>query len=198
MLTLPANDVICNPSGRCAFIYQTFCMLTLCCHPGPVPWTPTLAAVLLVAVVHAVEDLVAAPTPRDAVSSVQTQELVLPALLHAADLAGQEAADVRASHPSTALFEWIIGYWRSGEECFEEWRSRREAALTSSEPSRQLSCPSHRRLAETQPPLAHTYSLREHVGRTEQALVDMCVWRSRRTRPISSLQVERSEAFGRC
>lgn len=50
--------------------------------------------------------------------------------------------------------------------------------LTSSEPSRQLSCPSHRRLADTQPPLAHTYSLTEHVGRTEQALVnnvpDLC------------------------
>lgn len=39
-------------------------------------------------------------------------------------------------------------------------------ALTSSEPSRQLSCPSHRRLADTQPPLAHTYSLTEHVGTT--------------------------------
>lgn len=77
-------------------------------------WTPTLAAVFLVAVVHAVEDLVAAPTPRDAVGSVQTQELVLPALLHAADLAGQEAADVRASRPFSALFEWIIGCWRSG------------------------------------------------------------------------------------
>lgn len=104
MLTLPANDVICNPSLRSYFIYQS--MLTPCCRPGrgrgrgPVPVPPTLAAVLLVAVVHAVEDLVAAPAPRDAVRSVQTQELVLPALLHAADLAGQEAADVRASRPS--------------------------------------------------------------------------------------------------
>lgn len=57
----------------------------------------------------------------------------------------------------------------------EELRGGRGRALTSSEPSRQLSCPSHRRLAETQPPLAHTYSLREHVGRTEQALVNLCV-----------------------
>lgn len=128
MLTLPANDVICNPSGRCPFIYQTVCMLTLRCRPvlrpGPVPlpWTPTMAAVFLVAVVHAVEDLVTAPTPRDAVRSVQTQELVLPALLHAADLAGQE--DVRASRPFTALFEWLMGYWRSGKECFDERRSR--------------------------------------------------------------------------
>lgn len=80
-----------------------------------------MAAVFLVAVVHAVEDLVAAPTPRDAVRSVQTQELVLPALLHTADLAGQE--DVRASGPFTALFEWLMGYWRLGKECFDEWRS---------------------------------------------------------------------------
>lgn len=92
--------------------------------PGPVPWTPTLAAVFLVAVVHAVEDLVAAPAPRDAVRSVQTQELVLPALLHAADLAGQEAADVRASRPCTALFQWMIGCWRLGKECVDEWRGR--------------------------------------------------------------------------
>lgn len=105
MLTLAANDVICNPSGCCPFIYQPISMLRLCClpGPGPVPWTPTLAAVFLVAVVHAVEDLVAAPTPRDAVGPVQTQELVLPALLHAADLAGQEAADVRASRPSKGV-----------------------------------------------------------------------------------------------
>lgn len=41
-----------------------------------------------------------------------------------------------------------------------------EAALTSSEPSRQLSCPSHRRLADTHPPLAHTYSFMEHEGAT--------------------------------
>lgn len=78
-------------------------------RPGPAPpspWTPTLAAVFLVAVVHAVEDLVAAPAPRDAVGSVQTQELVLPALLHAADLAGQEAADVRASRP--AADNWLL------------------------------------------------------------------------------------------
>ena len=36
--------------------------------------------------------------------------------------------------------------------------------LTSSEPSRQLSCPSQRRLADTHPPLAHTYSLSEQDG----------------------------------
>lgn len=39
-------------------------------------------------------------------------------------------------------------------------------SLTSSEPSRQLSCPSQRRLADTQPPLVHTYSLTEQDGTT--------------------------------
>lgn len=46
-----------------------------------------------------------------------------------------------------------------------------EAALTSSEPSRQLSCPSHRRLADTHPPLAHTYSFTEHEGATGEGKV---------------------------
>lgn len=51
----------------------------------------TLVAVLFVAVVHAVQDIVAAPAPRDAVRSVQTQELVFAALLHTADLSGVDA-----------------------------------------------------------------------------------------------------------
>lgn len=51
-----------------------------------------MVAVLLVAVVHAVQDVVAAPAPRDAVRSVQAQELVLAALLHAADLSGRWTA----------------------------------------------------------------------------------------------------------
>lgn len=41
-------------------------------------------------------------------------------------------------------------------------------SLTSSEPSRQLSCPSQRRLADTQPPLVHTYSLTEQDGTTAE------------------------------
>lgn len=74
---------------------------TPCCCLSPCPVhmhapTPTLAAVFLVAVVHAVEDVVAAPAARDAVRPVQAEELVLPALFHAADLWGQEAAGVRA------------------------------------------------------------------------------------------------------
>ena len=43
---------------------------------------------------------------------------------------------------------------------------------TSSEPSTQLSCPLHLRLAETQPPLAHTYSFREQEGATENTHID--------------------------
>lgn len=76
---------------------------------APVTRTPTLAAVFLVTVVHAVEDVVAAPAPRDAVRSVQTEELVLPALLHAADLAGQGAAGVRASQPSPRRHRNVLG-----------------------------------------------------------------------------------------
>lgn len=43
--------------------------------------------------------------------------------------------------------------------------------LTSSELSRQLSCPSHLRLADTQPPLAHTYSFREQEGSTAKQMM---------------------------
>ena len=42
--------------------------------------------------VHAVEDVVAVPAPRDAVGAVQTQELVLSALLHAAGLWRERAS----------------------------------------------------------------------------------------------------------
>lgn len=50
-------------------------------------------------------------------------------------------------------------------------------SLTSSEPSRQLSCPSQRRLADTQPPLVHTYSLTEQDGTTaeEKSVTGGCV-----------------------
>lgn len=49
-------------------------------------------------------------------------------------------------------------------------------SLTSSEPSRQLSCPSQRRLADTQPPLVHTYSLTEQDGTTaeEKSVTGRC------------------------
>lgn len=154
---------------------------------------PTLAAVFLVTVVHAVKNIVAAPTPRDAVCSVQTEELVLPTLFHAANLSGREGTGFKAFHPFTyapwehsLMFEWITGYCGFGKErslrTEPRWRSG-GGALTSSEPSRQLSCPSHRRLADTQPPLAHTYSLTEHVGRTGKAagvsqLADLYIFRA--------------------
>lgn len=70
------------------------------------------------------------------------------------------------------MFEWIIGCWFK-KEYFDKWswlRGLVGGSLTSSEPSRQLSCPSHRRLADTQPPLVHTYSLTEHVGRTGKGI----------------------------
>lgn len=54
--------------------------------PTRVTPTPTLAAVFFIAVVHAVQHVVAAPAPRDAVGPIQTQELVFSALLHTADL----------------------------------------------------------------------------------------------------------------
>lgn len=52
----------------------------------------TLVAVFLVTVVHAVKHVIAAPAPRDAVSAVQTKELILPALLHAANLPGKNSS----------------------------------------------------------------------------------------------------------
>lgn len=80
---------------------------------------------------------------------------------------------------SIMKFHWKIRGFKFGWFVFRETstvcsgrrgdcESNRQTALTSSEPSRQLSCPSHLRLAETQPPLAHTYSLAEHVGRTAE------------------------------
>lgn len=51
---------------------------------------PTLAAVLLITVVHAVEHVIATPAPRDAVSTIQTKELIFPALLHTANLQAKE------------------------------------------------------------------------------------------------------------
>lgn len=54
--------------------------------PSDITLTPTLAAVFFIAVVHAVQHVVAAPAPRDAVGPIQTQELVFSALLHTADL----------------------------------------------------------------------------------------------------------------
>lgn len=47
---------------------------------------PTLAAVFLITVVHAVQHVITAPAPRDTVSTIQAEELVLPALLHTANL----------------------------------------------------------------------------------------------------------------
>lgn len=51
---------------------------------------PTLAAVFLITVVHAVQHIIAAPAPRDAVSAIQAEELVLPALLHTANLSAEK------------------------------------------------------------------------------------------------------------
>lgn len=94
----------------------------------------------------------------------------------------KESTGVKAVRPFSGappeyslMFEWITGYCGLGKRVFWWMELAAErgrgvgGALTSSEPSRQLSCPSHRRLADTQPPLAHTYSLTEHVGRTGKA-----------------------------
>lgn len=47
---------------------------------------PTLAAVFLVTVVHAVQRVIAAPASRDTVSTIQTEKLIFSALLHTANL----------------------------------------------------------------------------------------------------------------
>lgn len=60
--------------------------------PSDITLTPTLAAVFFIAVVHAVQHVVAAPAPRDAVGPIQTQELVFSALLHTADLLAKTQA----------------------------------------------------------------------------------------------------------
>lgn len=51
---------------------------------------PTLAAVFLITVVHAVQHVVAAPTPGDAVSTIKTKELIFSALLHTANLSAKK------------------------------------------------------------------------------------------------------------
>lgn len=51
---------------------------------------PTLAAVFLIAVVHAVQHVITAPTPWDTVSTIQTKELIFPALLHTANLSAEK------------------------------------------------------------------------------------------------------------
>lgn len=60
----------------------------------------TLAAVFLVAVVHAVQHVIAAPAPRDAVGTIQTQKLIFSALLHTANLSAEkhhESSEMSAS-----------------------------------------------------------------------------------------------------
>lgn len=56
------------------------------CQSRIVTFAPTLAAVFLITVVHAVQHVITAPAPRDTVSTIQAEELVLPALLHTANL----------------------------------------------------------------------------------------------------------------
>lgn len=136
----------------------------------------TLAAIFLITVIHAVKHVITAPASWDAVGTIQAQELILPALLHTADLSAK--GDI--NHQNCPL-EWLGGYiaWWEGlydwttahceaplQNKINKWKKRKHIVLTSSEPSRQLSCPSQRKLADTHPPLAHTYSLTEHVGTT--------------------------------
>lgn len=80
-----------------SYTNETFLPSDITCHQ--VTLTPTLAAVFFIAVVHAVQHVVAAPAPRDAVGPIQTQELVFSALLHTADLlAKTQAQPSRRSH----------------------------------------------------------------------------------------------------
>lgn len=146
----------------------------------------TLAAVFFIAVVHAVKHIITAPTPRDTVSTIQTKELVFPALLHTANLPANENRKSTKLSLSVMFSHWMIHVLTSIHDLINSSSPLNyctpgsctahkkpyflivffisHTALTSSEPSRQLSCPSHRRLADTHPPLAHTYSLTEHVG----------------------------------
>lgn len=55
-------------------------------HLYEVTLIPTLAAVFLITVVHAVQHVIAAPAPGDTVSAIQTEKLIFSALLHTANL----------------------------------------------------------------------------------------------------------------
>lgn len=50
----------------------------------------TLAAVFLITVVHAVQHVIAAPAPRDAVGTIQAEKLIFSALLHTANLSAKK------------------------------------------------------------------------------------------------------------
>lgn len=71
----------------------------------------------------------------------------------------------RKSTDWSSVHAWKAAFWSlcTATLCYYSLSS-----LTSSEPSRQLSCPSQRRLADTQPPLVHTYSLTEQDGTTTE------------------------------
>lgn len=133
-----------------------------------------MVTVVFVTVIHAVKHIVTTPAPGDTVSTIQTQKLILSALLHTANL----STKTQLRKNKNLLTDKLGAIWMKMPSCtiycclFELWK----AALTSSEPSRQLSCPSQRRLADTHPPLAHTYSFTEQEGTTGKENVKNHMW----------------------
>lgn len=76
---------------------------------------PTLTAVFLITVVHAVKHVIAAPTPRDTVSTIQTKELILPALLHTANLSA------KIHRKSSKLSLSVTSHWMIHVLTYSRW-----------------------------------------------------------------------------
>lgn len=73
----------------------------------------TVTTVLLITVIHAVQYIVTAPAPRDAVGTIQAQKLILSALLHTSDLFTKKCHISSSSYqrkPKTLLFKHVLSY----------------------------------------------------------------------------------------
>lgn len=128
-LTLSANDVICNPSGCCHLTPPTICIVVPRCRPGPghADAYPGCSSPRRCGPCSRRRRRSANAAGCSALGSDRgTRPPGTPSRSRSSGTGSGRRQSLspftEAPRKRTRMFEWIIGYCRLGEECFDERR----------------------------------------------------------------------------